>query len=323
MTRPCPVCNIKLVKETEQRETRYLECARCGPYSLTSKTEWYLQRALQSKPEAAAKLSYMLRKMTDREQWALLTAEMLDNILSNASLPTPKQQFENLILWLGSKQPHIARRVPLTESTVATIGTLNKETLGFLCVHAQEIGLVVSGTRPVENTYELSPAQLTFKGWEYFLELQRSVPTSYSAFMAMQFGDVETDAIYREHFKPAISATGFELKRLDESQPAGLIDDRLRIEIRQARFLIADLTHHNKGAYWEAGYAEGLGKPVIYTCRKDSFDKEGTHFDTNHHLTVIWEPGKMPEAVEKLKATVRATLPDVAKLTDSLPTTSC
>jgi nucleoside 2-deoxyribosyltransferase len=137
--------------------------------------------------------------------------------------------------------------------------------------------------------------------------------------MAMKFGDEQTDNVYHNRFKQAVEATGFDLKRLDEGQPAGLIDDRLRVEIRQCRFLIADLTHHNNGAYWEAGYAEGLGKPVIYTCRKNVFDdkQKGTHFDTNHHLTVTWDPASMDNAVAKLKATIRATLPGEAKLADS------
>jgi len=78
---------------------------------------------------------------------------------------------------------------------------------------------------------------------------------------------------------------------------------------------LADLTHHNKGAYWEAGFAEGLGKPVIYLCRKDVFEDktQGTHFDTNHHLTVVWDPADLTDAAEKLKATIRATLPREAK----------
>ena len=42
--------------------------------------------------------------------------------------------------------------------------------------------------------------------------------------------------------------------------------------IRDAKFVIVDLTHDNHGAYWEAGYAEGLGKPVIYVCKKDKFE---------------------------------------------------
>ena len=36
-------------------------------------------------------------------------------------------------------------------------------------------------------------------------------------------------------------------------------------------FLWPIFTHGDPGAYWEAGFAEGLGKPVIYTCEKDDF----------------------------------------------------
>jgi nucleoside 2-deoxyribosyltransferase len=50
------------------------------------------------------------------------------------------------------------------------------------------------------------------------------------------------------------------------------ISTQLRVNIRRSRFLVCDLTHGNRGAYWESGFAEGLGKPAIYTCRKDVFE---------------------------------------------------
>jgi nucleoside 2-deoxyribosyltransferase len=107
---------------------------------------------------------------------------------------------------------------------------------------------------------------------------------------------------------------GFDLRRLTDRQRAGLIDDRLRVEIRRSRFLLCELTEDNRGAYWEAGFAEGLGRPVIYTCRKDYHPN--VHFDTNHYLTVLWEPGKLDEAATELKAVIRATLPTEAKQSD-------
>jgi nucleoside 2-deoxyribosyltransferase len=136
--------------------------------------------------------------------------------------------------------------------------------------------------------------------------------------MAMKYNDEQLDKIVDEIFKPAVKQTGFDLFKLIDRQPAGLIDDRIRVEIQTSRFLIADLTHENRGAYWEAGYAEGLGKPVIYTCEKKVFDDPKTkpHFDTNHHLTILWDTENPKEAAEKLKATIRATLPEAAKLTD-------
>ncbi|MBI5115192.1 nucleoside 2-deoxyribosyltransferase [Candidatus Poribacteria bacterium] len=134
--------------------------------------------------------------------------------------------------------------------------------------------------------------------------------------MAMKFGDATLDKVLDQVFRPCVKQTGFELFRLDDVPRAGLIDDRLRVEIQACDFLIADLTHDNLGAYWEAGYAEGLGKPVIYTCEEKTFEQEKTHFDTNHHLTIVWDENSPGAAGEGLKATIRATLPHLAKQKD-------
>jgi hypothetical protein len=89
-----------------------------------------------------------------------------------------------------------------------------------------------------------------------------------------------------------------------------------RFALRTSRFIIADLTHGSGGAYWEAGFAEGLGRPVIYTCRETEWIERKTHFDTNHLVTVTWNVGKLEHAGAQLAATIRATLPAEAKMTD-------
>jgi nucleoside 2-deoxyribosyltransferase len=130
----------------------------------------------------------------------------------------------------------------------------------------------------------------------------------------MKFNDSILDRIVDEYFRPAVAETGFNLFRLDQRPEAGLIDVRLRNEIRNCRFLIADLSHANAGSYWEAGYAEGLGKPVIYTCERSVFEGKATidkpHFDTNHHLTVVWDEGAIATAANLLKEIIRYTIPE-------------
>jgi hypothetical protein len=135
-------------------------------------------------------------------------------------------------------------------------------------------------------------------------------------FMAMPFGDAALDSLSREHVVPAVAATGFDLRRLDDNPPAGLIDDRLRVEIRTSRFLLANLTGENRDVYWEAGYAEGLGKPVSYVCERDYFQTDHVHFDTNHHHTVLYAAASPEEVALPSKSTIRATLPDEALLED-------
>ncbi|QLH39608.1 MAG: hypothetical protein HWD60_12500 [Defluviicoccus sp.] len=151
---------------------------------------------------------------------------------------------------------------------------------------------------------------LSLRCWNRFEELKRGSHSGRLDFMAMRFNEKELDNIFENYFRAAVKQTDFVLRKLGDIPKAGLIDDRLRVEIKACRFLIADLTHGNQGAYWEAGYAEGLGKPVIYTCKKSAFNETGTHFDRNHHLTVLWDPQEPSEAVERLKATIRATLPE-------------
>lgn len=319
MGEPCPVCKT-LLRKTESRDGRhFFECLRCGPFSLSGTAKATLPYALAQNEDAATKISYALYRMTKREQWAMLTSELLENIIRNTELPRPLEQLENLVLWLGENQPNMGTEIAIDESTISATGAADIGNVGFLVSQAVSAGVIAGkAERMLDGSYSVLPMVLTLKGWELFEELQRGKASGRNAFMAMPFGNAELDQIVEEHFKPAVNATGFDLKRLDDGQPAGLIDDRLRVEIRQSRFLIADLTHENRGAYWEAGYAEGLGKPVIYTCRKDVFDDKtkGTHFDTNHHLTVVWEADKLSEAIEKLKATIRATLPEEAKLND-------
>ena len=157
---------------------------------------------------------------------------------------------------------------------------------------------------------------LTFNGWNYYETLLKGAATYRKAFMAMKFGDDDLNAVLENVFEPSVKKAGFDLIKLDDVPQAGLFDDRLRVEIRSSDFLIADLTHANNGAYWEAGYARGLGKPVIYSCEKEKFKSQTTHFDTNHHLTVQWDKNAPEQAGEELKATIRATLPQLAKLED-------
>jgi nucleoside 2-deoxyribosyltransferase len=78
---------------------------------------------------------------------------------------------------------------------------------------------------------------------------------------------------------------------------------------------VVDLSDRNPGAYWEAGFARGLGKPVIYVCDARKFDTT-RHFDVEHYTTLKWDPAAPTEIADKLKATIRAMLPAEAKLTD-------
>lgn len=318
----CPVCAQELRKEAEKHQRKiYFECPRCGCYALTDEAHTDLGYWIrQYEKNGRAVLSHVISQMSARDQWPLITTFLIQDILKNISLPKPSEQLDRLVLWLGDRLPSFGSTIDNEEleAAIAWTGVGDRESLAVMVREINLSGYVAGEVFDAMSPPQVHFLRLTLPGWERYEELKRGLTNSRNAFLAMKFGDPDVDAIFDTHFKPAVEATGFILKKLNEDQPAGLIDDRMRVEIRQSRFLVADLTHHNNGAYWEAGYAEGLGKPVIYTCRKDVFeDKEqGTHFDTNHHLTVPWDPENMAEAVAKMKATIRATLPGEAKIED-------
>lgn len=80
--------------------------------------------------------------------------------------------------------------------------------------------------------------------------------------------------------------------------------DQIIAEIRRSKFLIADFTGHRGGVYFEAGFALGLGLPVIWTCRKDNL--ENLHFDIRQYNFIDWETGE--ELQERLTNRIQATI---------------
>lgn len=315
----CPICRMNLMGEprSSSGSVEY-QCHNCGVFRLSSTAVAIVDKAGYA-PMERARLSYGLRRMGGGN---LLTSQLLESILKDIQLPDASSLQDNLLLHMESELAGPGESIELWAPAMrAWLGALSSAGARWVIDQALKTELIEGlAVRPLggDEEFRLLSATLTIKGWHRVEELRRSAVGSRKGFMAMKFGDAELDAVFRNHFRPAVGLTGFELMRLDDEPRAGLIDDRLRLEIRTSRFMVADLSHANAGAYWEAGFAEGLGRPVIYTCRKDVFDDPKTkpHFDTNHYLTVVWDPADPAAAADQLKTVIRVTLPTEAALVD-------
>ncbi|MDR3256944.1 MAG: hypothetical protein LBT18_04810 [Endomicrobium sp.] len=190
---------------------------------------------------------------------------------------------------------------------ISATASLYKDNLFEILKNAKELKLIEIRHR-VENCYKIV---LTLGGWQKYEELKRCESDSKIAFMAMQFNNEKTKDLRDNHLKPFIESLGFKLSILPEIvSKENLIDNKLRVAIRDSRFSIYDLTDRNNGAYWEAGYAEGLGKAVIYVCEKDSFEDKKTkplHFDVSHQEIYTWKSGD-EESIEKFKSDILAKI---------------
>ena len=310
---PCPVCQMPVEKRSHYGSVVYFVCPRCGVFGLTVHAESIGLPAFLTTPRRRSVLSYAISRKTlpprPGTDTIVFDAEECERIVKADYLPSPQEKADALLRWIGDNVAGTGEMVLVGFAKHAgLVGALSDEGFRFIVQGLLDTGLLQGSI----SSGGAAQVTLTFAGWNHYDQLRRGAPSGRKAFIAMEYGHEDLDSVVNKHFKPAVSETGFVLKRLDEDQPAGLIDDRLRVEIQSSRFLLVDLTHSNFGAYWEAGYAEGLGKPVIYTCEESKF-AEASHFDTNHNLHVLWNAADIEPALKKLKATIRATIPEATR----------
>lgn len=139
-----------------------------------------------------------------------------------------------------------------------------------------------------EAGFDYFYVSLTGKGWERVNELKHGASESNSVFVAMSFAPSMTK-VYEEGFRTAIESegVGYDALRLDKTEFLGNVDDRIIMEIRRSKFIVADFTGQRGGVYFEAGFAQGIGKHVIYCC--DEKEKKDLHFDIRQFNFILWE----------------------------------
>lgn len=139
------------------------------------------------------------------------------------------------------------------------------------------------------------------------LEQEMSAAPGDTAFVAMWFSP-EMTAAYDEAILPAIEQLGYRAVRIDRQEHNNKIDDEIIAEIRRARFVVADFSCNAEGArggvYYEAGFAAGLGKPVIFTVRESDLSR--VHFDTRQFNHIVWSD--VTSLRERLSARIGATI---------------
>lgn len=142
-------------------------------------------------------------------------------------------------------------------------------------------------------------------GWDRVADLedQGRLAGCKQAFIAMSFHP-DLNEVWESGLQQGVNEAGFAPVRIDMEEHNDYIPDKIIAEIRRSRFLVADVTGQKHGVYFEAGFALGLGIPVIWTCRKDEIDD--CHFDTKQISHILWETPE--ELKEKLVNRIRATI---------------
>lgn len=151
----------------------------------------------------------------------------------------------------------------------------------YMCKYLIENNYI-SGSNALRGDV-FGPISITLKGYDRIDQLQKNVSEGKQVLVAMKFGD---DTIkLREAIRQGIKDAGYYAVLIDEVEHNDFITPELLKYIQNSKFVVVDLSHENNGAYFEEGYAMGLGKPVIQLCNRNT----KLHFDIAQKNTILWD----------------------------------
>ena len=223
---------------------------------------------------------------------------------------TVQQRVDRLLGFIAEQTPRIGAAFSLNNQRITCAAMAWSESTDMEEVRFLLNYIVKHGWLEAEDS---GPDRyiLTIDGHARLAELEDKHTGSSRAFVAMWFDPSMNDA-WERGIEPGIEDAGYRPIRIDKAEFNDRIDDEIIAEIRRSRFLVADFTQDGErargGVYYEAGFAHGLGLPVIFTCRKDVIDDGLIHFDTRQYKHIAWET---PEDLRKrLAERIAATIGD-------------
>jgi len=296
----CPLCNQPAQGEGvgPLNDWFRINCPRCGAFKITE------DGVFDAREAAEQGVSYLLsgytRQASDAKQLLRLTAETIASLLkAKPPVATVAEQMHKLLLVISARLTNLSHHALVSPDTdYPVVFARSAGDLTYLLKGLLDRGLVEGLGDRVHPTLE---------GWALIDRLLLAPERrGRQAFVAMWF-DPSMLLVYENGLAPGIRAAGYDPIRIDQVEHAGKIDDRIVAEIRSSSLLVADFTGQRGGVYFEAGFALGLGIPVIWTCRDTDIDK--LHFDTRQYNHIVWNADRLHDLAEKLAYRIRAMAP--------------
>lgn len=285
---------------------RTVNCETCGQYDI----EGILVDLPQDFQNYEHKyvLSALTRQASDSGRSLVITTENIKELFDSTTIPPIHEKMDWALLYMSKvkERPDNFIHVNVDRDYPLVFARDGREFSYLLELLAERSLFEERGAYPVDQP--IPQYRLTPEGWNAVEQTLRSHPDSNQAFVAMWFTD-ELKLAWELGFKPALESTGFTPIRVDIIEHNRKIDDLIIAEIRRSGLLVADFTGNRGGVYFEAGFALGLGIPVVWTC-KDT-DIKAVHFDTRQYNHIVWnDPGDLKDKLtNRISATIagRAT----------------
>ena len=312
-TNSCPLWGTPASVRSDRRFHSFAVVANSdragGPYVILIDTARYFQSPqCNLSNRAKAQITTWL---VDRRKEGIEIPELSKQLIERAEKGelrslSPIQKADRLLQYLGQLLPEVGvsyqeHYVVSKNDILAYCEAIDEDEVRELLIYLAELGYIDGPPRS-------SSLKLKIQGHQQILELEQTNVHSRQIFVAMWF-DESVNNIYDDAIMVAIEEAKYTPCRVDKpaNEDKGTYEmkvcDRIEVEIRRSRMVIADFTHGDEGArggvYYEAGLARGLGIPVIWTCREDMF-KDKLHFDTRQYPHIGWKQDELPQFKQQL-----------------------
>jgi hypothetical protein len=199
------------------------------------------------------------------------------------------------------KYPHYGTEIREVPSCYECFSSNADEAIFILKLMGRKEWLNIKITEGVDDSTISLPIVIGEEGW---LEIEKNIQTDYSkiVFIAMAFKECLNEAY--DAIQRAVKETGLMPVRIDKKEHLNWIPGEIFNEIKYCHSVIADVTGQNNGVYFEAGFAMGNQKPIIWCCKEDEVDK--IHFDTNQINHILWKDEN--DLYERLKNRIKHTI---------------
>jgi hypothetical protein len=108
-----------------------------------------------------------------------------------------------------------------------------------------------------------------------------------TCFVIQPFDRGKFDGRYKDTFKPAIEAAGFEPYRVDENPSVSIPIDQIDKGIKEAAVCFADITDNNPNVLFELGYAIACHKELAIVRERKARQK--FPFDLRHRAIILYD----------------------------------
>ena len=295
----CPIWNTPAEERPSSRDSRIIVSPRAGGlYEITRTVEGGIPNWTDQ--DKLLLTTWIVDQHRSGEECPLITSSILGSVQSRPLLKY-SSKLDRFFKYLAKNLTRIGQSIiirnPASEGSSLTRQA--QELCAWIeCIDGDELDAIVR-LLVEQNLFSKcrTSITLTAKGYERLEEVEQQLESSTQAFVAMWF-DPSMEGAYSDGIDPAVRETGYTPLRIDRKEHANKIDDEIIAEIKRSKFLIADFTcgtftndNHvtavaRGGVYYEAGFAQGLGIPVIWCCRNDCINH--VHFDTRQFAHIIW-----------------------------------